>query len=53
MSETREQAIQKLHVDLAHEGESKGCVKCQNLATTLGWDDYPPFTYPYTKDCPF
>ena len=36
--ETREQAILKLHADLAHEGAASDCVKCDNLATNLGWD---------------
>ena len=38
--ETREQAILKLHADLAHEGAAADCVKCSNLATTLGWVEY-------------
>jgi len=37
MSETREQAITKLHNDLNHSGEAKDCTQCANLATTLGW----------------
>ena len=40
MSETREDAVKKLHTDLAHEGEAKDCVKCANLSTTLGWADH-------------
>jgi hypothetical protein len=37
MSETREQAVAKLHNDLNHSGEAEACVQCANLATTLGW----------------
>ena len=38
--ETREQAVQKLHADLGHEGDAKDCVRCNNLAMTLGWADH-------------
>ena len=42
MTETREQAVQKMHANLIHGGDAESCVVCNNLATTLGWPEPLP-----------